>query len=64
MFIGPTPSWARAALIDESQSPLLGAMLPGGLDGGRIPAAPAGTAAANVLAIMIPIGNKSAANRH
>jgi hypothetical protein len=39
--MGPTPSTARAASIDVSQSLSLGAMLAGGFDGGRIPAAPA-----------------------
>ena len=39
---GATPSWARAVSIDVRKSALLGAMLPGGLSGGRMPAAPAG----------------------
>ncbi len=41
-FIGPTPSCARAELMEDSQFPLPGAMLLGGFDGGRMPAAPAG----------------------
>src|SRR5580692_1679159 len=39
--IGPTPSSARALLIDVSQSALLAAMLPLGFEGGRMPVAPA-----------------------
>jgi len=52
--------------MEASQSPLLGAMFAGGFDGGRIPAAAAGAldaAAANVLAIMMPIGTSSAVTR-
>ena len=38
-FMAPTPSWAAAELMAESQSPLSGAMFAAGLPGGRIPAA-------------------------
>src|SRR5277367_1873204 len=40
--IGPTPSSALAVSIEARKSGLLGAMLAGGLLGGRMPAAPAG----------------------
>jgi hypothetical protein len=39
---GPTPSWARAALMACAKSPLLGEMFAGGLLGGMMPAPPAG----------------------
>ena len=49
-FIGPTPSAARPEFTDWSQSELLGEMLAGGFDGGRIPAAPAGAPISAVAA--------------
>lgn len=62
----PRPSWARAPLMEANQSVLLGAMLAGGLDGGRIPAAPADAldrpAAMELMAIML-IGSNNVANR-
>jgi hypothetical protein len=40
--IGPTPSAARAALMEVRKSLLLGAMFAGGSAGGTMPRAPAG----------------------
>ena len=65
-FMPPKPSWPRAESMEASQSVLFGAMLAGGLDGGRIPAAPAGalvSPAAMELMIMMPIGSNNVATR-
>ena len=66
MFMPPTPSRPRAESMEASQSVLFGAMLAGGLDGGRIPAAPTGvlvSPAAMELMTMTPIGSSNVATR-
>jgi hypothetical protein len=66
MSIVPTPSCARAASIELSQSPLLAAMFDAGLKGGKIPSAPAGTEVTPALmdpTAMTPIGSKVATRR-
>ena len=65
-FMAPTPSWARASLMEVSQSALSGAMFAGGLAGGRIPVAEADvlvSPAAMELMIMTTTGNRSVATR-
>ncbi len=65
-LMGPTPSWARPALTSVSQSAPAGAMLPGGLAGGKIPAAPAtppGRPTAAPLQTRATIGTSSVAAR-